>query len=158
MPPPLLIDLDRVDLGRVLLTRNEIYEHLPHRFEFMLLDGVCMLNAGANELVAFAEVAREDWWVRGHVPNRPLLPGVVMLEMAAQTSALAVKLFGHSERFIGFGGVEACKFRETVVPPARLYLLCVGREYRPRRIVSGTQGVMDGRLVFEATITGIVLR
>ena len=157
MPPPLLIDLGRVDLSLVTFTRSEIYELLPHRFEFMLLSGVCMVDTEADKLVAYADVTSEDWWVRGHVPDRPLLPGVVMLEMAAQASALAAKLFGQQQRFIGFGGVEACKFRETVVPPARLYLLCVGREYRPRRIISVTQGVMEGKIVFEATITGVTL-
>ncbi|HEX9785851.1 MAG TPA: hypothetical protein VGA56_24375, partial [Opitutaceae bacterium] len=62
------------------------------------------------------------------------------------------------DEFIGFGGVDDCKFREAVKPPARLYLLCRALDYRPRRILSATQGVIDGRLVFEATITGLTLR
>ncbi|MGB2985795.1 MAG: 3-hydroxyacyl-ACP dehydratase FabZ family protein [Phycisphaerae bacterium] len=158
MPPPLLIDLDHVDLDEVFLTREEIYKQLPHRFEFMLLDGVCMLDRDANRIVAYADIRVDGWWVRGHIPDRPLLPGVLMLEMAAQASAVVAKvLVGHGG-FIGFGGVENCKFRETVVPPARLYILCVGSDLRPRRIISNTQGVIDGRLIFEAKITGLMLR
>ena len=158
MPPPLLIDLDRVDLSRILVTREEIYGRLPHRFEFMVLDGVCMVDREGKRIVAYADLACDDWWVRGHVPGRPLLPGVLMLEMAAQGSAILAKLLGGYGEFIGFGGVEDCKFRETVVPPARLYILCVGRDYRARRIISSTQGVIEGKLVFEATITGLALR
>ena len=157
MPPPLLIDLRQVDLDRVCLTKDDIYERLPQRFEFRVLDGVCMLDVEGRRIVAYADIRSEDWWVRGHVPNRPLLPGVLMLEMAAQASAVLARLHGN-DTFIGFGGVDNCKFRDTVVPPARLYILGVGVDYRPRRIVSDTQGVMDGKLVFEARITGLTIR
>ena len=157
MPPPLLIDLRQVDLDRVCLTKDDIYERLPQRFEFRVLDGVCMLDVEGRRIVAYADIRSEDWWVRGHVPNRPLLPGVLMLEMAAQASAVLARLHGN-DTFVGFGGVDNCKFRDTVVPPARLYILGVGVDYRPRRIVSDTQGVMDGKLVFEARITGLTIR
>ncbi|MGD2109190.1 MAG: 3-hydroxyacyl-ACP dehydratase FabZ family protein [Phycisphaerae bacterium] len=158
MPPPLLIDLDQVDLDRVSLTREEIYQHLPHRHEFMLLDGVCHVDAAAHCLVAFVDVRPEAWWVRGHVPGRPLLPGVLMLEMAAQASALAAKTMVGQSGFIGFGGIEECRFRDIVVPSQRLYIICSGKDYRPRRVVSLTQGVVERKLVFEATITGLALR
>lgn len=157
MPPPLLLDLQQLDLDRVCLTKDEIYQLLPHRYEFRLLDGVCMVDLEGRRIVAFADIRDEDWWVRGHVPNRSLLPGVLMLEMAAHASAVLAKLQGN-DTFIGFGGVDDCKFRETVVPPARLYIIGVGVDYRPRRIVSDTQGVMDGKLVFEARITGLTIR
>jgi hypothetical protein len=45
-----------------------------------------------------------------------------------------------------------------VVPPARLYILCVGNEYRQRRFVSHTQGICDGKMIFEAEVTGMTLR
>ena len=157
MPPPLLIDLQQLYLDKVCLTKDEIYERLPHRFEFRLLDRVCMVDLERQRIVAYADIREKDWWVRGHVPNRPLLPGVLMLEMAAHASAILAKLQGN-DTFIGFGGLDNCKFRETVVPPARLYIIGVGVDYRPRRIVSDTQGVMDGRLVFEARITGLTIR
>jgi 3-hydroxymyristoyl/3-hydroxydecanoyl-(acyl carrier protein) dehydratase len=84
------------------------------------------------------------------------LPGVLMLEMAAQSCAVLAKTLG-SDAFIGFGGVESCKFRETVVPPARLYILGVGVEHRARRIISDVQGVVGHRLIFEARVTGLPL-
>lgn len=156
MPPPMLIDLSTVDLDRTVLSKEEIYRNLPQRFEFQVLDGVCFVDREQSRVVAYADIGASDWWVRGHVPGRPLLPGVLMLEMAAQTCAVMARLLG-TESFIGFGGVENCKFRETIVPPARLYLLGVGVEYRARRIISDTQGVIDGRLIFEARITGLTM-
>ena len=157
MPPPLLIDLDSVDLSAVAVTKSKIYELLPHRHEFQVLDGVCMYDVPGQRIVTYADITSQDWWVKAHVEGRPLLPGVLMLEMAAQSAAVLAKLAGNTE-FLGFGGVEQCKFRDTVVPPARLYLLCVGVDYRSRRIISNTQGVRDGRLVFEAQITGLTIR
>lgn len=157
MPPPLLIDLDAVDLSAVALTKSQIYDLLPHRHEFQVLDGVVMYDVPAQRIITFANITQHDWWVKAHVEGRPLLPGVLMLEMAAQSSAVLAKLAGNNE-FMGFGGVEQCKFREQIVPPARLYLLCSGVDYRSRRIISNAQGVRDGRLVFEAQITGLTIR
>lgn len=151
------MDLGSIDPDAVAMDRRQIYELLPHRHEFQVLSGVCCYDLTAQTIVTFVDVTPQDWWVPAHVEGRPLLPGVLMLEMAAQSSAVLAKLAG-SDEFLGFGGVENCKFRETVVPPSRLYLLCVGVEHRSRRIVSNTQGVRDGRLVFEAQITGLIIR
>lgn len=158
MPPPLLFDLDLVERDRLSLTREQIYEILPHRYEFMVLSGVTMVDRQARHLLAYADLRADDWWVRGHIPERTLLPGALMLEMAGQASAVAAELFGVCDGFLGFGGVDRCKFREPVVPPARLYILVSGVDYRPRRIVSETQGVREGRLVFEARVTGVPVR
>ncbi len=158
MPPPLLIDLAKVDPDGVVVSRDEIYGRLlPQRHEFMLLDGVCTLDRDAKLIVAYSEVRTEDWWVRGHIPGRTLLPGVLMLEMAAQVSALGARLLADLQGFIGFGGVQACKFREAVTPPARLYLVAVGLDYRSRRFVSATQGIVSGKLIFEAKIIGVTM-
>ncbi len=158
MPPPLLIDLEKVDLGQVLLTREQIYEHLPHRFEFMLLSGVCHLDLDMPIVVAYMDLKPDDWWVRGHIPGGPLLPGVLMLEVAGHASALLAKLALKQDGFIGFGGVEHCKFRESVVPPSRLYILSHATDLRLRRIISETQGVADDKLIFEAQVTGMRMR
>lgn len=159
MPPPLLVDLDRVDAESVVLTREQIYDRLlPQRFEFSVLDAVCMVDREARLLVAYADIRTDDWWVRGHIPGRPLLPGILMLEMAAQGSAIGAKLLVDHVGFVGFGRVDGCKFREAVAPPARIYILIDGTDYRPRRIVSHTQGVVDGKLVFEAKVTGLTMR
>ncbi len=80
-----------------------------------------------------------------------------MLEMAGQTTAILEQLTEENDAFLGFGGVSGCKFREAVQPPARLYVLCKRTERRPRRITAETQGVVNGRMVFQATIIGTSL-
>ena len=83
-----------------------------------------------------------------------------MLEMGGQATALLAKLTYEPARdvFIAFGGVDECKFRESVQPPARLYILSVLTDVRSRRITARTQGVVDGRVIFEAAIAGLALR
>lgn len=158
MPPPRLVDLSKVDRDALFYTREQIYDILPHRFEFALLDGVCHWDKEAGELVAFRDVREDDWWVRGHIPGQPLLPGVLMLEMAAHVATLMAKLCATYDSFIGFAGVDDCKFRDSVVPPARLFLLAAKPEVKPRRIRCLTQGVANDKLIFEARITGITMR
>ena len=162
MPPALIVDIASVDLDRTVYSREQIYRDiLPQRHEFQLLDGLCHLSHDAGELISYCDVREDAWWVRGHIPGRPIMPGVIMLEAAAQTANVGAALEDldayKRKGFIGFGGVGDCKFRLGVLPPARLYILCTRIESRPRRFVSMTQGVVDGRIVFQATITGIVI-
>ncbi len=152
------LDLDSIDLEATFIDHDGIYKILPHAHEFKLLSGVCMIDTDKRHIVAYADIAQDDWWVRGHVPGRPILPGVLMLEMAAQTSAVLAKSVQSDDSFIGFGGVAECKFRQSVRPGSRLFILGVGQDIRARRVVCRTQGVVDRRLVFEAEITGMVLR
>lgn len=157
MPPPLLLPIGDMDLNRVEITRDELYRRLPHRHEFMLLGGVCHIDNANAKAIAFADISLSDWWVRGHVPGKPLLPGVLMLEMAGQASAVLAASCWNVPGFIGFGGVDDCKFRDAISQPTRLYILIQGIEHRPRRIVCLTQGVANGKLIFEAKITGMTL-
>ena len=80
-----------------------------------------------------------------------------MLEMAAQASAIMSKTLSGHRGFLGFGGVDGCKFRDVIAPPARLYILCVDIENRPRRFISNTQGICNDKLVFQAKITGMAM-
>ena len=157
MPPPLIVDLEELDLSQVCYTQERIYDSLPQRHEFMLLQGICYADVERGLMVAFRDIHSEDWWFPGHLPARPLVPGVLLLEMSAQTSAFLTHLRSGSDSFIAFGGVDECKFRETVTAPSRLYLLCKVLEIRSRRVVSATQAICNGRLVFEAKITGMVM-
>lgn len=159
MPPPLLIDIDRVDLTQCRMTQEQVYDILPHRHEFRLIKAVCHLDLDRGHLISYMDLREDDWWVRGHIPGRPILPGVLLLEMAAQTAALLAMLSPEVDApFIGFGGVEACKFRGAVIPPARVYALCVRVDLRPRRVVADTQGLLNGDIVFEARVTGLAMK
>jgi len=155
MAPPLVVDLSKIDLGRVVMSIDEIRQYNPHRYEMEQLTGVIHLDVAAGQIVAFKDVRPDEFWVRGHIPGRPVLPGVLMIEAAAQMSSLYYKKVQQDPRFLGFGGVDGVKFRGQVVPGDRLLLLGRAVEIRSRRAVFDTQGVVGDRLVFEARITGM---
>jgi 3-hydroxyacyl-[acyl-carrier-protein] dehydratase len=155
MPPPLLYDLARLDPDKVLYDRAFIYERLPQSHEFALLDGVLTHDRAADLCVAYHDCRADGWWTRGHIPGRPIFPGVLQLEAAAQVVAFSTRYVDGLDCFVAFGGVEDCRFREAVYPPSRIIFISKIRENRPRRVIGDVQGVVDGRMVFHARITGL---
>ena len=155
MPPALLLDLGKIDLNHVIYGIEEIERVNPHRYEMRLLDGIVHLDTEAGTAVGFKEVTPKEFWARGHIPSRPLMPGVLIIEAAAQLASFAAKQTIRGERFIGFGGIDDVKFRGQVIPPCRLYLLGRFFERRPRRFKFAAQGVVAGQLVFHANIIGM---
>ena len=71
------------------LSRAEIEEILPHRDPFLLIDEVVELEPG-HRVVARKRVRPDEWYLAGHFPGRPIMPGVLIVEAMAQTGAVAV--------------------------------------------------------------------
>jgi 3-hydroxyacyl-[acyl-carrier-protein] dehydratase len=151
-----LVDLSTIDLSQLVVTREQIYELLPHRYEFMQLDGLISVDVENRVAVALREVRTDEFWVRGHIPGRPLLPGVLMIETAAQLAAyLTMRVMPELGHFWGFGGVEDVKFRMAVSPPARMYFILRSTEVRPRRCTAEVQAIVEGKLAFEGRVIGM---
>lgn len=155
MPSEPLVPRDRWNLDRVLIGPEGIREVNRQRFEMEHLDAVTHLDAAAQEIVGFKDVRDDEFWVRGHIPGRPLLPGVIMLEALAQLTSFYIGRSMPELGFIGFGGLDDVKFRQTVVPGQRLVLVGKGVEIRPRRAIFDTQGWVGDKLAVEARITGL---
>jgi len=108
-------------------------------------------------VIGFKDVRDDEFWVRGHIPGRPLFPGVLMCEAAAQLCSYYYRRYGGSNRFVGFGGMDKVKFRGQVVPGDRLILLARVIRLGTRRAVFEVQGIVDGRVVFEGVVTGMYM-
>lgn len=160
MPPSPLLDVAILDCRRVLYSREHIYSVLPQKFEFAQLDAVIHLNKEDGTGAAYRDVRSDEWWCRGHMPGRPLFPGVLMLESAAQLAAFVRStLYPEDDgSFMAFGGIDNVKFRGSVVPPARIIIVGRGQEQRSRRFVYEVQSFVDGDVVFEGVITGLRLK
>ena len=152
-----LLDLNQLDLNQVAVDRAGIYSRLPHRHEFMQLDAIVHLDSKAGVAVGLRHIRNDEFWVRGHIPGQPIMPGVLMLETAAQMAAYLSQEVQPSDKFLAFGGLEDVRFRMAVFPPAKMYIIEKVIEVRPRRTVCDAQGFVDGRLVFEARIIGMPL-
>lgn len=98
------------------LDRTAVQTFLPHRDPMLFIDRVI----GADETTIRAEThVNPDWEIfKGHFPDMPIMPGVLLIETAAQAGALIVCLQGglKPESFIAFTGVEEAKFRHAVKP------------------------------------------
>lgn len=160
MPAPALIDLATIDPDKVVADIETIRESNPQRYEFEQLTAICHFDADEGTVAGILDVPEDPWWGRGHVPGRPLMPGVLMLESAAQLCSWCVHQVYTAEqkgegRIFGFGGIDGVKFRSVLFPPARMIILGRKAEIRPRRAVFDTQGYVDGKQVFQARITGM---
>jgi 3-hydroxyacyl-[acyl-carrier-protein] dehydratase len=157
MPPQLLFDISGIDLNNVIYDKKAILEVNPQRGTFEQLDGIVYADADLGRIIGFKDVRADEFWVKDHIPGRPLLPGVLMIEAAAQVSGFFTAKFVGWGGFIGFGGATDIRFRQPVTPGSRLYLITQKFAERHRRIESKVQGLVNGAIVFEATIIGTQL-
>lgn len=157
LPPKPLLDLSSVDLEQTVFDKSAIEAINPHRFEMSLLDRIVHFNRDSGIAVGVKPVREDEFWVAGHFPGRPVLPGVLMLESAAQLSSFVMKKVREDDRVIGFAATDECRFRRTVGPGTDLLIVAQLRQSKPRAGRFDTQGYVDGKLVFEAVITGMLI-
>ena len=156
MPPSLLFSLEGIDVDTVIVPIEEVRKVNPQRYEMEQLTGVIHVDTAAGHLVAERWIGPDEWWARGHIPGRPLMPGVLMIEACAQASAYLYKVLDPSEeRFIGFGGLEEVKFRGEVLPGDRLIILVQVLDRRSRQATFAAQGLVEDRMVLHGHVVGV---
>ncbi|HWL94303.1 MAG TPA: 3-hydroxyacyl-ACP dehydratase FabZ family protein [Phycisphaerae bacterium] len=158
MPPAPVLDPASIDSNRVLFTRAQIYEVLPQRYEFSQLDGIIHADRENIVYAAYRDVRADEWWCRGHMPQQPIFPGVLMVESAAQLSAFIQYEMFPTAGIMGFAGIEGAKFRDSIFPPARIILVAKAIDTRLRKFQSLVQGFVGGKMAFEGVISGTVLK
>ena len=155
MAPLILYDLSKVDMERIVVPMEEVRKIIPQRFEMEMLSGIVHIDREADTIIGYKDVTMNEFWVRGHIPGRPLMPGVMMIECAAQLCAYWTSFLHPEMGFIGFAKCDDTRFRGMVIPPARLYMIARMTELTHRRAVALCQGWCNGTLVFESKITGM---
>ena len=154
MPPQYLFDISRIDLSGIAYDQEAVRAANPQRGHMEQLNGIVFADASKGQIVGFKDVGTDEFWVDGHIPGRPLFPGVLMIEAGAQLASFYTRKFVGWTGFIGFGGVTEVKFRAPVSPGCRMYILGLKLWERHKRIQCQVQGIVEGKLVFEAAITG----
>ena len=158
MPPPLILDPSTVDLTTVVADLEAIRKVNPQRHEMEQLDAIVLLDRERHLIAGYKDVRPDEFWVRGHMPGYPLLPGVLMCEAAAQLCSYYIAGSGLLQGdFIGFGGMEKVRFRGPVRPGDRLVLVGKGLRLHRRQTVFDVQGYVGPTMVFHAEILGMGL-
>jgi 3-hydroxyacyl-[acyl-carrier-protein] dehydratase len=155
----LICDPSKIDFSHIVADAEEIRKYIPQRYEMEQLTAVVIEDVEQRICVGYKDLTDEEFWVRGHMPGMPLMPGVIMCEAAAQLSSFFVQKHNLMQvEMIGFGGLDNVRFRGAVVPGNRLVIAGKLTRLRPRRMsVCLFQGFVDEALVVEGEIKGVPL-
>ena len=152
----MLIDLSSLDLDTLEFGPEEIRKRNPQRFEMELLTGIIACFPDDGLIVGESRIPEDAFWVRGHIPGRPILPGVLIVETAAQLCSFYWQMmFPEKKAFFGFSGIESTRFRATVVPGDRLIVVSKAVQVRTRRATFDAQAFKDGVMVIETRLIGM---
>ncbi|MGL4420851.1 MAG: 3-hydroxyacyl-ACP dehydratase FabZ family protein [Gemmataceae bacterium] len=157
------VEVLSLDFNRVVADEAAIQQINPQRFEMAMLSAIVHMDNAKEVIVAYKDFAPDAFWIRGHFPKMPVLPGVLMCEAAAQLcNYFSVKLECVSpDRLVGLGGIEDARFRGMVKPGQRLIVTAKAQRLSRRMTKFATHGytIVNGQLedIFEAVIIGVVL-
>ncbi len=136
------------------LDREAIQRIIPHRDPFLFVDEIAELEPGVRALGRW-RITGEEWFLQGHFPGNPIVPGVVMVEAAAQTAAVcALTHPDHQGKFGVFAGIDGVKFRRIVRPGDVLDMEIVVDRLRGRigrvnaSITVAGEAAVEGQLTF----------
>lgn len=135
---------------------HRILEHLPHRYPFLLVDRVLDIDHEAKTIRAVKNVTYNEPFFTGHFPNRPVMPGVIIIEALAQASALLTfeteKITLGENQVFYFVGLDAVRFKRPVEPGDQLILHAAFDRGRARVYRFNCKATVDDELACEATV------
>lgn len=153
-----LLDPSTIDLSRTVATHADVYARLKQAGRFALLDGIAYCGADDATSVGWKDIRADDWWASDHIPGRPLFPGVLMTEAAAQLASWDyMERARDFDRFLGFAGLNETRFRGIVEPGVRMHWVARAVRVRTRMFVYEVGGFVGAERVFETEVVGTVL-
>jgi 3-hydroxyacyl-[acyl-carrier-protein] dehydratase len=157
MPPQQIFTFDLVDFDRPLFTLEDIRKVNPQRYEMEQLTAILYVDRENNGLIGYKDVTPHEFWVRGHMPEFPLMPGVVLCECAAQLAGFYARKYDLLQGdFLGFGGMDDVRFRAPVFVGDRLVIMTKLTKLRPgRRAEFDFQGFVKDKMVFSGCMIGV---
>ena len=137
------------------MNREEIMQILPHRDNMLLLDEAEAVDGKAHGKL---HITGEEFFLKGHFPGNPVVPGVILCEILAQSACVLLKDQMHEGKLPVYTGLNNAKFRSPVRPGDTIETRCkIKRSKHPFYFAEGTVTV-DGRLCvsaeFSFAITG----
>jgi 3-hydroxyacyl-[acyl-carrier-protein] dehydratase len=135
---------------------HKILKQLPHRYPFLLVDRVLAIDKGKT-IKALKNVTINEPFFEGHFPNRPVMPGVLMLEALAQAAALlafdALDTTPTDDMVYYFAGIDGARFKRPVEPGDQLVLDVELLRMKAGIFKFKARALVDGDLAVEAELT-----
>lgn len=156
-PAKLLFDLSAIDLKGEMVSKEGLELVIPHRGQMALLDRIVWHTPDYCRGVAVHRARPDEFWCAGHFPPRAIMPGVIMVEIGAQLAAYLYNVRKKTTNIAVFLRIDECSFRAMVEPGQDLFVLCSEIKASRRRFISEIQGMVDGKVAFEARITGMTM-
>lgn len=139
---------------------EKILKMIPHRYPFLLVDKVVSINHQEESLIALKNVTFNEPHFMGHFPDRPIMPGVLIIEALAQASALYVmdslNLDSCENKVVYFMSIDNAKFRQIVVPGDSLYLHVKKERSRGNVWKFRGEAIVNDKLVAESLFTAMI--
>lgn len=152
-----LFDVTGLDLDARVMDKEAIHAWIPHRGQMSLLQAVVWLSDDHSRCIGVKANTPDEFWVAGHFPKIPLLPGVLMIETAAQLMCMQYNMrFGERRTGI-FTRIENCSFRQSVTVGDELYIVTEEIRFSRRGFQANTQGWVNGAMAFDAKLSGITM-
>ncbi|MEK6733671.1 MAG: 3-hydroxyacyl-ACP dehydratase FabZ [Pseudomonadota bacterium] len=147
-------------MNEQVINIEKIVKMLPHRYPFLLVDRVISIDFEQETLVAIKNVTFNEPHFMGHFPDRPIMPGVLIIESLAQAAALYVidsmKLDNSSNTAVYFMSIENAKFRQIVSPGDSLHLHVKKERSRANVWKFNGEAKVNGKLVAESSFTAMI--
>ncbi|MFC1889730.1 3-hydroxyacyl-ACP dehydratase FabZ [Thermodesulfobacteriota bacterium] len=149
--------MDQRTDGNVIVGIDEIMRILPHRYPFLLVDRIVELDAG-KRIVGIKNVTINEPFFQGHLPENPVMPGVLLIEALAQVGAILVlkTLSEVNGSFIYLAGLDRVRFRRPVVPGDQARLEAVIMKKRNQAFKVRARALVDGEKVVEADLLAMI--
>ena len=134
-----------------ILTAEQIHQLLPHRYPFALVDRI-IEYVPKEKAVGIKNVTYNEPYFPGHIPNRPLMPGVLQIESMAQVGGtILMQIPELKGKFFAFAGIDKARFRRPVVPGDQLIMTVELLSLKRDRIAKMQgKGEVDGQLAVQA--------
>ena len=154
----LILDPSEYDLNNVVAGIEDIRRYNRQRFEMEQLTAIVLEDPENNTCVGYKDIGPDEFWIRGHMPEMPIMPGVIMCEAAAQLASYHTQKYSLMETpAVGFGGLQNVRFRGVVHPGERFVVVAKLLKVRRAILTCQFQCFVSGNMVCDGILKGIPL-